>query len=203
MQMPDIVNFLKTIPELKLDEAKRKALLIYGLSALFIFSAHFYIFLKPSMAKIGELIPEIRARKQEIKSIEDALRYGAKLEDRLKILRKKLVGYEKALSREKELPMLLESLSGMAEKSDVKILTITPRDTGRRRQKGTEEKSVYQEIPIGITAQSGYHQLGSFINRLENGQRYMQVSNIKVNPGEPDSGRHKVEFVVCAYTFQQ
>ncbi len=204
MQIPDLLKLFKNIPELKLDKSKRKILLIYGLSALFIFVGYFSLFFRPSVAKIAELNPEIRELKIAIKSIEDELQRGPKLSERLKAVKAKLGSYEKRLSREKELPVLLENLSGMAEKSQVKILSITPHDTGRKTRRGIdEEESVYQEIPIAITAQSGYHELGSFINRLENDQRYMQISHIKINPDQGDSEKHKVEFVVYAYTFKQ
>ena len=204
MQIQDLFSFFKNIPELKLDESKRKILLIYGLSALFILVGYFYLFFRPSVAKIAELNPEIRELKIAIKSIEDELQRGPKFSERLKVLEAKLGGYEERLSRERQLPVLLENLSRMAEEAHVKILTITPHDTGRKARRGMdEEESVYQEIPIAITAQSGYHELGSFIDRLESGQRYMQVSHVKINPGQADSEKHKVEFVVYAYTFKQ
>jgi len=192
------------MPELKLDKAKKKILLIYASATLVVFIGYFSLFLRPSVAKLTGVIPEIRERKVAIKSVQDDLLYEGMLNKRLKVLQEKLAGYEKRLSREKELPMLLENLSLMAKESRVRILGITPHVTRLKVQKDTgEEKSVYQEVPIAISAQSGYHELGSFINRLENHQRYMQVSHMKIESGQADPERHEIKFVVYAYTFKQ
>ncbi|MEE9500213.1 MAG: type 4a pilus biogenesis protein PilO [Candidatus Omnitrophota bacterium] len=204
MQISDLFNFFKNMPELKLDKAKKKILLIYASAVLLILVGYFCLFLRPAMTKLAGIIPEIRENKVAIKSVQTDLLYEDKLNKRLKLLQEKLAGYEKRLSREKELPVLLENLSRMAKESQVRILGITPYGTRLKAQKGTgEEKSVYQEVPIAITAQSGYHELGSFINRLENDQRYMQISHMKIKPGHADKDQHEIDFVVYAYTFKQ
>ncbi len=204
MQIPALFNFFKNMPELKLDKSKKKILLVYVSALLLILVGYFCLFLRPSVAKLAGLIPEIRESKIAIKSVQNDLLYEDKLNKRLKILQEKLAGYEKRLSREKELPVLLENLSEMAKESQVRILGIIPYDTRLKARKDTgEEKSVYQEVPIAISAQSGYHELGSFINRLENDQRYMQVSHMKIKPSHVDKDQHKIEFVVYAYTFKQ
>jgi type IV pilus assembly protein PilO len=203
-QIQGLVNFFKNMPELDLDDSKKKILLIYGASALVVLIGYISLFLKPSIAKITGLNPSIRERKQAIKSIEDELLRGTRLDKRFEALQVKLGGYGKKLSREKEVPTLLKNLSAMAEASEVKIVSITPQDAGRKTRKGTSKKeSVYQEIPIAITAESGYHELGSFINELEKDERYMQVSNIRIDPKADDETKHKVEFIVYAYIFRQ
>ncbi|UCD55112.1 MAG: type 4a pilus biogenesis protein PilO [Candidatus Omnitrophota bacterium] len=203
MQISALFNFFKHIPELKLDKSKKKILLVYLLAILFVFIVYFCFVLRPSIGKLAGIIPEIGERRAAIKAVHDDLLYEGKLGKRLETLQKKLAGYEKRLSREKELPVFLENLSRMAEESRVRILGITPSDTQRKTQKDTDEKSVYQEVPITIIAQSGYHELGSFINRLETGQRYIQVSHMKIMPSAIASEGHRIEFVVYAYTFKQ
>jgi len=205
--VPALTDFLKNIrglKDLKSDDSKKKILLIYLVAALLILVGYFYFFLRPSMTKLFGLIPKIGERKASIKSVQDDLFHEARLNSRVEALHEKLGGYEKRLSREKEIPMLLESLSEIAKKSGVKILGITP-GAGALKTQGAADKgeSVYQEVPIAISAQSGYHELGVFINRLENDQRYMQISDMKITSARSNPRKHNMEFVVYAYTFKQ
>ena len=196
-------KLLKNIPELQLDESKRKILLLYILALLFVFVLYSIVFLKPSLSKIFELIPKVRVLKSEINAVHDDSRFEDKLTKKLSSLQDQMVFYENKLSRKKELPKLLESLSKLARSSRVKIRSITPIGKTSSQGAGTQsKKSVYQEVPIAITAQCGYHDLGTFINKLENDERYLRISNLKMKANASNPKRHNVEFVVYAYTLK-
>ncbi len=203
--MPALPNFLKNLPELELDEGKKKILIIYASAFLVILLAYFFFFLKPSIGKLFLLMPQARRLRVEIKTVRRDLDSEDRLTRRLETLRQKLGRYEKKLSREKEIPMLLENFSRIARSSRVKILSITPIEKKEKSASGEEasEDGVYQEVPIAIRAQSGYHELGTFINRLENDDRYMQVSDIKIKSNSKNPKRHDVDFIVYVYTFEK
>ena len=201
--MPTLQEFFKNLPELKLDESKKRILLIYVLVLAVVLLIYFNFFLKPGLTTLFRLIPKVRLRSTEIKTIQTDLLLEDKLNAKLESLNAKLGQYGKMLSREKELPLLLESLAKLAKDSGVKILGITPVVKQGKDQKDIGgEKSVYQEVPIVITARSGYHELGTFINSLENDERYMQISEIKIKTSKEDPKKHDIEFVVYAYTFK-
>lgn len=202
--MPAMPSFLKNLPELQMDESKKKILIIYGSAFLAILLVYFFFFLKPSMGKLFDLMPRVRERRIEIKTVRRDLAHEDLLKKRLEALEQKMGRYEKKLSREKEIPMLLENLSKLAKNSRVKILSITPIEKKLKAPaEAAIEDSVYQEVPIAINAQSGYHELGTFINRLENSERYMQVSDIKIKSGKANPKRHDIEFIVYVYTFEK
>jgi len=197
--MPELPNIFKNLPELTMDETKKKILLLYALGLLAILIAYIFLFLSPSLGKLFELIPKMRELKIEITSVNNDLQFEENFGKKLQKSEKEMGKYEHKLSREKEIPVLLENLSQIAKKSRVKILSITPIS---RRAPQNKKASVYQEVPIAITAQSGYHDLGNFINKLENGQRYMQIRDIEIKTNKNNPKRHEVEFVVYAYTFK-
>jgi len=202
--MPALPGFLKNLPELQLNEEKKKILIIYASAFLIVFLAYFFFFLKPSLGKLFNLMPNARERRIKIKTVRRDLAHEDLLKKRLEVLQQKMSRYEKKLSREKEIPMLLENLSKLAKSSRVKILSITPIEKNRKTlMGGVTDDTVYQEVPIAIKAQSGYHELGTFINRLENDQRYMQVSDIKIKSSKANPKRHDSEFIVYAYTFKK
>ena len=202
--MPDLNSLLKKLPRIELDESKKKGLLIYGAAALLFSAAYFFFFLKPTLTQLFDSIPKVAKRRVEIRIARTDLLSKDKLKKKLLFLEKGLAGYEKRLSREKELPQLLENLSEIARTSKVKILSITPLNQVVRSRPGAhkEIKMVYREIPIRITAQSGYHELGTFINALEKDDRYMQITDIKIKSKHANPRRHDIEFVVYMYTFK-
>lgn len=203
--MPKLQDFVKDLTEKTTDESKKKKIiLLYVLGLVVIFFIYVLIFLRPSITALTDLIPKIRKRGTEIKAVRDDLPFKNKLLAKRKAQQEILGQYEKKLSKEKEVPVLLENLSKIAKNSRVKILSITPLEPARAariKDKGKKE-GVCQEIPIRISAMSGYHELGTFINTLERDKRYMRVSDLKIKANRSSSKRHNVEFVVYAYTFK-
>jgi len=193
--MPALQDLLKKInlPELELDDAKKKILLIYAGVAILVLAAYVFLFLKPSLTKLFDVLPKVRERKVDIRSVRNDLTLEHKLKARLEDLGKRSVEYDKKLSRESELPVILENISKIARSSRVKILSLDP------QKEKSGGKGAYLEVPIVISAQSGYHELGMFISRLENSMRYMRVFNIYVKTGGANSKRHAVRFTVHAY----
>ena len=200
--MKALDDILKNLPEIELDSGKKKILLIYAAGLLLVFVVYIFVFLKPSLTKLFDIIPRTRALKADIKIVNDDSRFEDKLNEKLLMLRNKMSKHEKKLSRETELPKLLESLSNLARSSRVKIIAITPFDKGKMRQDETDKKTIYQEVPITIIAQSGYHDLGVFLNKLENDERHLKISNISIKTNDANPKRHDVEFVIYAYTFK-
>jgi Tfp pilus assembly protein PilO len=192
----------KNMPELELDKSKKKVLLVYVLSVLFVIAFFFYFFLGPAIAKLFDVLPKVRALSMEIKMAEEDFQFEEKLKRKLGSLNEKMTGYGNRLSREKEIPMLLESLSRLARKSRVRILSITPFQKRLKEQEKGEKESVYQEVPIAVSAQSAYHDLGTFINKLENDERFMKITDMEIKANRTNAKRHDIDFVVYAYTFK-
>lgn len=61
----------------------------------------------------------------------------------------------------------------------------------------------YTEVPITITAKSGYHQLGAFINRVENGKRLMKVADVDITFDNMNKTEHNVELLVMTYVLKR
>ena len=201
--MANLSGLISSLSEMKLDQSKRKILLIYGALILAAIVAYVMFLLKPAVTGLCRALPEMRDLKSDIRAVTDELPFKQNLLKKRAEQAKKLAIYEKKLSKEKELPVLLESLSKIARKSGIKILGITPLSELRkaRSRSAGAKTEVYQELPILITAKSGYHQLGQFIATLENGERFMEVTDLKIKTNASSSKRHLVEFVVYAYTF--
>jgi len=197
--MAGITNILKDIPQLELDQSKKRILMLYILGIVILFAFYIFVFLSPALGNLFAIMPEVRLLRIEINAVEDDLLFEDKLKNRLAVLKEKLVDYENMLSREKELPLLFGNISKEARSSRVKILSMTPLSV---REKDADSKSVYQEVPIEITAQSGYHEFGNFLYSLESSKRYLEISDLKIKGNMHNPRRHDINFILYAYTFK-
>jgi len=194
MFLDELKNKLKKID---LEKNKKEIVLFCILFLLAIVYLYFAVFLKSNFGTLFSQIQEIRSLKTDITSTMRDAEYEHILLKRLNSVESVITDYEKKLPVEQEIPMLIESVSGRARDSYVKILGIRP--IASRNAKMPKTKEVYQEIPILISAKSGYHQLGVFINKLENADRFMELSDIKIKFNKATPKVHDIELVVSTY----
>ena len=174
---------------------KKKVLIlgaIVGVGAIYIYLS---FILLPQIARVAvayskadKLNSEAKVAQREISEIEGLKKQVIKY-------RGKIESYESMLPAEQEIPKLLEGLSDMAKSANVKIVAITPIQSKQEAQ----NNQTYQEIPILINAKSGYHELGKFLNNLENADRFMKVIDIRINENKATPKRHDVEILVLTY----
>ena len=115
--------------------------------------------------------------------------------------KEKIEHYEKRLLTREKMPSLLEAVSDMAIDSGIRIVAITPVMLFKTPVAGEEQP--YREIPIWISARSGYHQLGSFINSLENAHYFMKVADIQIRSNKRTPARHDVELLIVTYVLSK
>ncbi|MBL7158817.1 MAG: type 4a pilus biogenesis protein PilO [Candidatus Omnitrophica bacterium] len=197
-------DFLKNMPEVKLDDAQKKLLLISLGAMALILLVYFFLLLRPTLGTLMDIAPRVQKLRIEIKAVQNDLEFEDRLKAKRVSLEDQLKLYANKLSRERELPSLLEDLSKKARTSNIKIRGITPQDKALAKSSlKAKESKVYQEHPISVIAESGYHQLGTFVNKLENNERFMRIADIHIKANKANPKRHDVEFVVCAYTFKE
>lgn len=175
-----------------------RTLVLASIIALVILLLFHLVFLKPHIYRLGQLNLELSRLTRDV---ENTARDGeniANLKNRLEDLKAKVSFYEQKMSREKDIPALLRNLSKIAKDSQVKIVEIQPR--GGRDVQGA--KGMYLEVPIDIKARCGYHQLGRFINELENDPRFMRVSDIEIKGTPRDYRNHNVRLLLNMFVLK-
>jgi Tfp pilus assembly protein PilO len=69
---------------------------------------------------------------------------------------------------------------------------------------GKEDKvkksGFYKEQPILINAKCGFHELGKFLSKMENADRFMKVSDINIKSVAQSPKKHDVELLIVTYT---
>jgi len=102
-----------------------------------------------------------------------------------------LVGdFEERLPSRREIPMLFSKFETMAADENI-LVEVNPltRDLDDRKE----------TIPYSITARGNFHEVCSFINRLEQFKRYLKITNLHVEPTE--NGISTANFTLNTYRF--
>ena len=157
------------------------------------------LFLFPKIKELFSLLPETSQLKTSVITAQKDWDNFESFGQRIARLKHKLNFYEKSLPSEKEIAALLEFLSRSAKELDVRISEIQP----GQREEGVSKGSIYYQVPISLTAECGYHQLGYFINKLENADRFMKISEIRVTANPARVNSHYVRLAVVTYVLNK
>ena len=178
--------------------------LILGIVIVFL---AVWVFLKyfvgPAIGKASTLGGEVAGVRRNLTSVRVSLTKLPQLEAETERLRRSAKELAVRFPSESELPELLEHLSRVAKKSEVEIVEISPTRVIQVEAKKAAPSALYEELPIALTARSGYHELGFFINQLENSERIFTVKNIEIKADPSDRKRHRVELVLETFVRQK
>jgi type IV pilus assembly protein PilO len=183
--------------KIKKDERQTQMAVMAGL-AVFV-AIYLFFILRPQLVSIVCALGNSIKVAGELGSAKTDIANIPKFKKTIEAYRGKIELAEKRLPAEREIPSLLESLSDMARRCNVKIVSITPVVVPVKAERSSRSRPVYQEIPIAITAKSGYHELGSFISKLENSDRFMMVDDIEIRANKANPRSHDVELIVMTY----
>lgn len=180
-----------------LNNDQNRSYLVLGITA--ILAVLYLVFaILPKFTDLSAASRKVNELNYKINLVNNRVKRLDKMIEQLKELRTEVESYSKGLPDEKEIPEFLEELSSIAKVSDVKILSITPLEL---KVVGQEQKGngYYREMPIHITAKSGYHQLGAFISKLEQGKRFITIENLRIQNDKESPRRHTIKIVLKTY----
>ena len=191
------VDIESVLAALKMKD--RKKLVVLAVSALLLIVDVIFVAI-PQVRDLITRSAEIRALGAEIKAVKDD---AAKMESYSRALAdyERMASSDKArlLSQEQEIPGLIEEISAMARESGVKIIGIRP----MRMQNviKTVGGDVSRDVPIQISAKSGYHEIGEFVGRIENAGKFMKIADLKMRSNRASPRRHDAELLISVYLF--
>ena len=178
------------------DEKMRMYLILGGTVVIAVLCL--VLVIVPRLTMLSRISTEARTLSDNISVTADRVKRIDSLSAKLKALRKELNGYSQGLPDQKEITEFLEDISAIAKTSAVKILSITPYGL-ETVKKGENKKVYYREMPIMVTAKSGYHQLGIFVNNLENGARFVTIEDLEIRYDKSTPRKHIVEMGLKTY----
>jgi type IV pilus assembly protein PilO len=111
----------------------------------------------------------------------------AELESRLALLKEKL-------PTEKETPPLYRSVHEAAIQAGLAVSLFQPREPRPR--------DYYSEIPITVTAEGGYHDLGQFLDRVAKLPRVVNLADLKASGLSRAKNSLRAELTLATYMYR-
>jgi type IV pilus assembly protein PilO len=109
-------------------------------------------------------------------------------------LRARLDAARERLPNEKEIPTLYRQLTDIAFEAGLQVALFAP--------KPQEEREVVIEVPIQIVAETGYHQLGAFFDRVARLTRIVSLSDFRLVGIDRPTGTLRAEITLATYLFR-
>jgi len=169
-------------------------ILFLGLNYLFFFTSYLPFFYMPKKTAIQE--KEKRYEHLALR-VEEARRAAAdlpKLEAELAELHGRWKIAMSHLPEKKDIASLLRRVTLSGERAGVRFLLFEPQEVSSR--------GIYDEHPVRVRVEGGYHGIGSFLGNLVNLDRIVHVSGIALKAHRTDEAEQVVqgEMIVSAFT---
>lgn len=181
---------INLIERFNLDNKKITLILIISVMILYL---DLNFLLKAQMSGIKKSAEGVIKLKNDFKALDLGLNNMQAAKGQQKNLSKGNV--KKAIS-EFQLPSLLQDISKTANINNVRILQIKPT---REVQKAGANGNKLSPVSISLDLVCGYHNLGKFINDLENNQTFIAVENFKIDASPDSSLKQKVNLTLKTY----
>jgi type IV pilus assembly protein PilO len=173
--------------------SKVQRILLYVLPFLAVIGLFVGVFFYPKFTTIGEL-------KSELEKVEKELQIATAKATRLKKLREELAAAQEefkiagqALPDKEEIPSLLAGISQSGQDAGLEFLLFQPNPEVR--------KDFYAELPLALNVQGSYHNMGTFLDKVSNLSRIVNISNIEMNPASKETRELTMSATAVTYKF--
>jgi len=181
-------------------EENQKKILIVIVCVVILYVDVNYI-LKAQTQSLGSITPKITRLKNDLNNLTRDLNNMRSLKDKQSLAGQKEIVKSTTIISESRIIDLLQDISEMANKSDIKIAQIRPsREAGGQKQLYGSDK--YMPLFINLEMTCDYHALGRFISKLENAQTFMVVQEFKIQAQPADYLKQKVTLVLRTYVIK-
>jgi type IV pilus assembly protein PilO len=177
-----------------LANAPRPQKIAAGVLGLVVIAALGYFMVSPKSAERDALRQKSEVLREEVAKarIEEAgLRTFRAQAD---ALRKRLELAKGRLPSEREIPGLYRQVSDLALQAGLAVALFAP--------KPGENRETVTEIPIAVSAEGTYHQLGNFLSRIGRIPRIVNLGDFRLAGVERPTGSLRAELTLATYLFR-
>ena len=176
---------------------KQKKILIVIFCALIIYVDTTFI-LKSQTSGIKSLDPKLVRLKNDLLNLNRDLNNMRASQGKQGLVAQKTISKSSKILSEGQISGLLQDISSLANKFDIKISQIRPsRDMLNPKTGVIGEKLT--PILINLDLICDYHNLGKFINALENFQVFLSVQELKISTQLPEYMKQRAVLILKTY----
>ena len=177
-----------------IDGPKMPKVILGSLGVAVIVIGGWFLLLAPVQAEITtladrrqQLATELTLARSQVAELQRFRKEMAELQVKLDLLRTKL-------PTEKETPGLYKAVNEAAQAAGLGVSLFQPREP--------KPKNYVFEIPITVTAESGYHQLGEFFERVGGLERVVKVAEMKLIGLTKSRSALRAELTLATYMYR-
>ncbi len=173
-----------------------------GLLVLFLYVAYI---IRPIRRESTELAGQVRTAQEKLQSLEAVVANEGRIREQHAQAEQAVLLLRSHLPAEGEVSQLIQLLTDWADRSQLKIQTISPQrpDAMDESESAGAPKAatpaVYEDIFIQIDALAGYHQLGKFLNLIESSDKPMHLSSLKIVGNSKEPRRSTIKLLLGTY----
>lgn len=179
--------------KIQLKESDKKFILVTA--AVTILSVAFLVLVPIQMnwSGIQETKKEIAAKEKELETAHEKEKNLPQLRAAIVQAEEEIQYVEARLPNSRDVPRLLAELNEIATREEIAYAEMETLET--------REFDRYVEIPLRIVLRSPYHDLGRFLNNVENSDRFSKIDGIQIDwdPEEPEM--HEVNLTLSTFMF--
>jgi len=169
--------------------------IIFGVFFLLLLGAGaYFLLLSPLQTRVTELEAQSASLQRELIQSRAIVADLARFRREIAELEQRLAALKDRLPTEKETPSLYRSLSTAAVRAGLAVALFQPREPRNR--------DFYAEIPVTLTAEGTYHQLGEFFESVAKLPRVVNVADLKLTGVSQSKNPLRAELTLATYMYK-
>lgn len=175
----------------KLQLDNQKIILICLLFVVIMYLDYSFL-MKMQLDSIKAVKPKIAKLRVDIDAFNKNLAESKKGGER------KNASYLRMLSTD-QLPLLLEEISNMAKSNNVMLMQVKQVKETKKKEEKQAQPNNLTPLYVALDLSGSYHDLGKFINDLENADKFIAVQDMNIKQQQADPSLQNVSMLIKTY----
>ena len=171
---------------------ERTLLIIFSFILILFLDVTFWLL--PVTRSLVQSLPAVSSLESQLVALKNDKKNESLIRSKWESVRADLTERENRLGASSQLSSLLENLSRTASDSGVRITSLKPIETPP-----PPPGKLYYAVPVQISASAGTHALGAFLERLETGNTFFKITDVKIASSPTEDKKHLIELMVETY----
>ena len=176
------------------NQPKSTKIALGAVLILAILGGGYFLLISPAQSEVAALRAKNDSLQAEVTQNRAVAANLSRFRQEAIVLRRRLDAVRERLPNEKEIPPLYRTVSNLAFQSGLAFSIFQPREP--------QQKDFYAEVPITVSAEVGYHQLGNFFERLIRLPRIVNVVDLKLTGINKATGSVRADMTLVTYMFK-
>jgi type IV pilus assembly protein PilO len=168
--------------------------LLGGFPIAAILVGGYFLVIAPAEAQIAKLRTQNASLQKELQQSRTVVADMARFRREIAVLERQLDTVKEKLPTEREMPPLYQRLTDAAFQAGLGVALFQPKEP--------RISDYYSEVPISITAEGGYHQIGEFFEKVATLPRLVNVGDFKFAGLSKSKNPVRAELTLATYIYR-